>query len=164
MKNPYSVGANAACEAMFSTTSTELVETLLQSNKSGNTQLFAGSLSAMLEALGALRKAGADLGSGRDTQAAEFLRKGHATMQLELMNAAGDDLAWRMRAIANSLTDYRHWLKSATVTDNHRESAPAAAPVHVVSMPDRVRVQHVDRDKDGEITSTTTVQRDFAAA
>jgi hypothetical protein len=162
MNNPHSVGTHAACEALFSGSIKEVAETLLQANQAGHTQLLSGGLLVMLESLAKLRKAGADLSVGRDEQAAEFLRKGHATMQLEMMNAAGDDLGWRVRAIADTLADYRAWFKRAEVIEHHRKSAPEATPVQVVSMPDRVTHQTVQRDSDGEIISTTQIQRDYA--
>ena len=160
---PYAIGANAAAEAMFSGRINECVTTLIEARRTGNAALHAGGKALLLETLSALRKAGADLGEGRDAQAADFLRSGNATIQAELLTATPEGLEWRLLAIGEAIATHRAWLKNATITETPpKPAATGPTPVQVVSMPDRVSVQSVERDKEGEITSTTTLQKDFA--
>ncbi len=158
------LGANTVGEA-FDGKIHEAVTTLLAAHKAGHHGILAGGQAFMVGALEAMRKACAPVAAapGLDARAAEFLAKGLATIECELLAADADGLAWRMAALADTLHEHRRWIKSATVVGDHAKEVGGAMPVRVIGMPARESLQTIERDGDGEIVQTLSVSRDVPA-
>lgn len=157
----YGIGMHAAVDGLWAGTLPEVVELLIEARKQGQLQLYSGGKAAMMQAIRALQPH-YDLADGIDEpEESAFLRKTAAVMEAEIMVHSGDALAWRLRTIGKCLALNRSKIKRTQVIESRAPATTAPTPVSVVSMPDRVTHQTVQRDKDGEITATTQVQRDL---
>jgi hypothetical protein len=164
-------------EAIFYGTHSDALNMALDARTKGKTDIYNGALQCVLGCADAMReamdKATAEgkgtysLADGATGADAEFLRKSQNMMAAEFQTADDAGVAWRLRALTEALAvTHRACIRKISVVDTFPTKTTAKAepmPVQVVSMPDRVSVQSVERDNEGEITSTTTVQKDYAA-
>ncbi len=170
------LGNALMAEAIFYGTHSDALSTALEARSKGKTDIYNGALQCALGCVDAMREAMAkataegkgtfSLADGATGADAEFLRKSQNMMTAEFQTADDAGVEWRLRALTEALAvTHRAWVRTITVVDTFPTKTTDKAepmPVQVVSMPDRVSVQSVERDKEGEITSTTTVQKDFA--
>jgi len=157
--NDADAAKQAAVEAMFNTSTHAAVATALASQ---NATVLRATADTLNEAVNAVLAVGADSSSVAysDQRSAAFMRQGEASRLVEIRTAASDELTWRLQGYCDFLTHYRTCIKRVTVTSQAPKATDSIPIVRVASMPERVKVQDVERDAYNEITRTVTLEKD----
>lgn len=173
----YTVGRNAACEALVRGTLHDTMNRMMPLTTQADGDLFSGALSGLLDAYKTLHDAGVRFDTGWQ-RGNDLLKTSPAILAADILKAYNsgdmDVLSFKLNTLVNAVHAGRDLLTTKAVeppppapVDVRVINLPAQAPqkvqqVQVVSMPARTSSTIIKRDEDGAIVESTALERDAA--
>ena len=138
----------------------DVLRKLAQNNDTADKlDLFNGALCCLLDCWGAMTGAGATVTTS-DSSIQGFLNGSKARMLCDLVHSDGcsnrDALEKQLNALCECVGRVRNNISFAAPKPQTAEMSEKVLAVRLVSTPDRVTTQSVERDDNLEIVSTTT--------